>query len=335
LRKLLFYILILFVASVACSGDEEAYKINIDNFDGVWANENCELVKTGVYELLFERSGDSITSSIRLLERKGNKVTIDLRGVAVFDTLSKTASIKSKDLISGSGILVNADNQDSIKLGVMDCNIMQYPEKLVIRSNGMIIEELSTVEKKLRVLFPSGNWQNLDLVEKLEVTSPYEVIKATPENIGVCLQQWTLGTSFQVDNHGDVNTIEIGTNRHSYVFNFNQSDDNLVIYCRAARIRSDNNGTVFAQNIRLMSNRGEFTAFIYPDNLEMTAKPLAIQDSLFNPKMCVYGEDAIYWSVKDFSDTMIVLNGCGEDYIYTRPRIDSGRIIEWFEFVEY
>jgi hypothetical protein len=140
-----------------------------------------------------------------------------------------------------------------------------------------------------------------------------------------------------VDDSGNVKTIEIFTNRHSYVFTFNRRGDDIMVYCRAARIRSNNNGTVFDQNIRLMMNRGNFTAFMEPDNFAVSGQDIVIQDSLFTPNACYYGKagTGIYWSVKSFNDTLITLNGCGQDYLYTRPHPDSQRMLEWFEFAEY
>jgi hypothetical protein len=79
----------------------------------------------------------------------------------------------------------------------------------------------------------------------------------------------------------------------------------------------------------------EFTAFMYPSNEAISSQELVIADSLFKPNQCVFAPGEIYWSVKSFNDSTIVLNGCGQDYTYERPHVDSGRIIEWFEFVEY
>lgn len=325
----------IFLIVVSCSNDNKRFEIDIDDFCGVWANANCELVKTGLYELLFERYENKMMASIRLFSREENKLLLNTRGITLFDTLTHKAIIKAKDLIFGENIAVSNDIDNILRLDTLNCKIQKYPDMLVLSSNGKVIEELARSEKQIRLLSPSGNWHSLDPVEKLQVTSPYEVIKATDKYLGTCLQQWQLGTSFMVDSGGKVNAIEIGTNKHSYVFTYNQEAGNLTIYCRAARIRSDNDGTVFAQNIRMMSNPREFAAFMYPDNEEITSQNIVMADSLFKPNVCTFTSDAIYWSLKSFNDTMIVLNGCGEDYTYTRPHVDSGRIIEWFEFTEY
>jgi len=320
---------------ISCTDSNKEYSIDIDNFYGVWANSDCELVKTGLYEILFERSGDKITASIKRFTRDKNKLIIDTRAVAVFDTLTKSVIVKAKSLGTGDSLLLNDDTSNLLTLSAVESKISKYAEKLVIQNRGEVIEELSTIEPKLRILTQSGNWQNLDLVEKIQPTSSYEVIKAADKYLGVCLQQWQLGTSFMVDQEGNVNTIEINTNRHSYVYNFNGSADEYLLYCRAARIRSNNNGTVFSQNIRLMKSPNEFTAWMTADNLTLSSKEVVIEDSLFSPNVCVFAANGIYWSMKSFNDTTIVINGCGEDYTYVRPKPDSQRIIEWFEFAEY
>ena len=333
--KLVALLLLVPILIASCSDENKKYEIGIDDFYGVWANADCELVKTSLYEIFFERADNKITASIRLLSQNKNQLFINTRGIAQFDTLTKGVIIKAKDLLYGDNIAIDYDFNNAFELDTMTCTIQKYPEMLAISDHGEVVEELSRVERRLRILSPTNNWQNLNLIEKLEVTLPYEEIKAAKNNLGVCLHQWQLGTSFMVDSSGVVRTIEIGTNKHSYAYTFSKQGDDLMVYCRAARIRSDNDGTVFAQNIRLMSNLREFTAFMYPNDEAISSQDLVIADSLFNPKECVFAPEAIYWSVKSFNDTTIVLNGCGQDYTYERPHVDSGRIIEWFEFVEY
>ena len=40
---------IIFI-SLACGDNDDRYELGIDDFYGVWANENCELVKHGTSE---------------------------------------------------------------------------------------------------------------------------------------------------------------------------------------------------------------------------------------------------------------------------------------------
>jgi hypothetical protein len=62
---------------------------------------------------------------------------------------------------------------------------------------------------------------------------------------------------------------------------------------------------------------------------------LVIQDSLFDPNVCVYADDGIYWSVKSISDSLIVVNGCGEDYYRRPPTPNAERMVEWIAFRDY
>ena len=331
-------ILIILLAMIFCHCDDnKQYALDINNFCGVWANKDCELVKTGKYEIMFERIDSRIMASIRSFNRENENIEITTSGIAMFDTVNQHVSIAARDLIDGDSLIMVSLTDSIPELSIIPCKIEKLAEKLVLAKEGEVIEELTSNGKVLRVLFPSGNWQNLELVERIEIASPYEVIKATKDYLGACLQQWQLGTSFMVDNSGNVNAIEIFTNKHSYVFTYNRWGDDIMVYCRAARIRSDNNGTVFDQNIRLMFSNGNFTAYMEPDNFAVSGRNIVIEDSLFTPNACYYGKagTGIYWSVKEFNDTLIVVNGCGQDYVYPRPHTDSRRILEWFEFAEY
>lgn len=335
IKTLCIFLITAIIVFISCSGDDGRYELGIDDFYGVWANEDCELIKTGLYEILFERANGRIYSTIRKLTPVENKIIIDTRGMTVFDTVANRVIIKAKDLLQGDSIILSNDDKDELVLRDYDCDIARFADKFAINYQGIVIEELTTNDDKLRMQFPSGNWQTLELVEKVEVAEPYTVIKATKKHLGTCLQQWQLGTIYQSDNQGNVNAIEIQTNKHSYVFNFNRLDDHLMVYCRAARIRSNNKGTVFSQHIRLMLNRDSFTAAMEKDNFEATAEDIDIKNSLFDPARCVNTDNGAYWSVKAFTDTTIVINGTGQDYIINRPGDDTGPILEWFEFVEY
>lgn len=154
---------------------------------------------------------------------------------------------------------------------------------------------------------------------------------AAGDNIGECLQRWQLGTGFEKHPEGYITGITINTNHHTYIFYFT---DNMI-YCRAARIRHDNNGSLFAQNIRMMFNNREFTANMPVDNLAETSAILNIVDSLFDPKICVFADTGIYWSVKEISPDRITQNGCGQEYFIERRDRDAEAILEWFEYHAY
>jgi hypothetical protein len=110
-----------------------------------------------------------------------------------------------------------------------------------------------------------------------------------------------------------------------------------MLYCRAARIRHNNHGSVFAQNIRLMinANSGEKTAEMEADNLEISAADVEIDNSLFKPDVCSFEKDGIYWSLVTYTPDEIQLNGCGEIYTYSRPTADDKTVVEWFVYKKY
>lgn len=336
MRKLLLLFMVLCIILLSCSDVNDRFSINLDDFYGVWANENCELVQTGKYELLFERLGSKIYCSIRAISIDKDKIHFTTLGAVEFDKNTQEAVVKAYDLVTGDTLFINNDNTNSLIMIDQICKIKHYPEKIIITSKGNTIGELAIAEKQFRLQFPSGNWQTLELVEKINISGAYIPIKADSSHLGAANHQWRLGTSYQRNDEDIVNTIEIGTNKHSFVFSVNKYDEIYFAYCRAARIKSNNHGTVFAQNIRLMNRANMFTAYMPSDNYQTIRKDLVIEDSLFNPKECIYAEKAIYWSVKEFNDTMIVLNGCGgEDYHCYRPNKTSPNIVEWFEYVDY
>ena len=105
-----------------------------------------------------------------------------------------------------------------------------------------------------------------------------------------------------------------------------------MIYCRAARIRSNNKGTCFAQNIRLMNNANEHTAMFADNNMELTSSELILDSTKFDTTRCVFAEQGIYWSLMKFSSDEILIHGCGgETYKYS-PKSNK---MEYFKFCKY
>lgn len=112
-------------------------------------------------------------------------------------------------------------------------------------------------------------------VEEITTCKPYEKSCANSRSdIGKCLQEWRLGAKFGKD--GDVFMCEVNTNRHMFVYMVNTH----MIYIRAAATANNNNGTLFFQNIRMMrnNNTGEITSYIEPDNYNIAANDLMIDN---------------------------------------------------------
>ena len=323
--------LVWIVILTGCTGDGQKQELSFADTFGVWANKDCELVSTGKYSLLFERIGDSIWASFQLNELRGDTIAFDTRAIVILDSTSRKFMLKAKDLLKGEELLADYDSSNVLSLGKKVCVIRKGKAGPIFESKGEMIWELARVPERLRLLTPAGRWQELSRIERIEVTQPYECAFGSKDNIGYCLQEWELGSEIQKYGDGYNAGILINTNRHAYVFSIAG-----MIYCRAARIRSDNCGTVFAQNIRLMYNVNEFTAAMDADNIQMASREIIIQDSLFDPTICIYSADAIYWSVKSYSDSLIILNGCGgEDYLIERAVADSGERLEWFKYEVY
>lgn len=166
-------------------------------------------------------------------------------------------------------------------------------------------------------------------VEDIITCKPYEKSTAKSKlGIGKCLQEWRLGAKFGKD--GDVFMCELNTNRHMFIYLINSN----MTYIRAAATANNNNGTLFFQNIRMMrnNNTGEMTSYMAPDNYNIAANDLKIDDSKFNPNACVFNPDGgIYWSFISFTPDQIKINGCGETYYINR--IDQFE--EYFKYIPY
>lgn len=254
---------------------------------GVWADTDCELLRTERYALLFER-GDSLLTTA--LCRTDSERAI-LLGRAVF----------GRDSIVERYIAGEDDPQP------FDAGSVQ--------ADGTLRIEIG------------GRTHTLTRIEHLEAVMSYEMLHASPLEIGSCIQQWSLG--IRLDRTPEQIAFEAGTNRHSYCFYITPG----MVYCRAARIRSNDRGTLFAQNIRLMSNAREHTAHMAADNLSESAAPLRIDDAKFSPDRCVFADEGIYWSFLRFEGDTAVMNGCGEIYRFGRPA--EGDLDEWFAFKKY
>lgn len=296
---------------------------------GVWAGYDCELVQTGEFSLLFERMGDTLIATLYGFSRNGDALSLEMRGQVILDTLSRTVAIKAKDLLEGGEIIADLDSSDAVNLSTWLCTINKAEEEILIEADGDLVERLDLSDYGLKFVTPEGRNYGMQQIEKIAIVKPYRMPSATDKNIARCLQEWELGTR-TMKEQSHVVGLPINTNEHSYVFYFGG-----MIYCRAARIRSDDRGTVFDQNIRMMWKPGEFTAAMSDSNLTESGAPVNIQDTLFNPNACVYGAEGIYWSLKSVSDTLIVINGCGQDYFRRPPAESDSSMVEWIAFEKY
>lgn len=263
---------------------------------GVWAGRDMELVITEELILIFERKDHLIIASLFKQTQQNNLEYFQPKAIAIFDRETSRVGLKYYDHISQKEEIFGVDLFRSISL-----------ESMKLSTLNEMIESLTKIES-----IPKDRLGEYPIAEN--------------NNIGDCLRAWTLGVSFYENEETPSFSASIKTNKHSYTFSFNANANNPMVYCRAARLSSNNNGSVFSQNIRMMKNSREFTAYMAEDNLKMAGLELMIDDSQFQNNMCTFSEAGpIYWSLKEFTKDRIVLNGCGGDeYVHTRPEIELG-----------
>ena len=261
------------------------------NYPGIWANKDVELLISEEIILKFVRNDQLIIASLFKKISHNKNGYFQPKAVAIFDGETKRVGMKYDDHISKKEKQIGADLSDSISLDVLDS----------ISLNELV--------------------ESLTKIETISKNQPEEFPKAAENSIGDCLREWNLGVSFYKSENDSSFTASIRTSDHSYIFSYKASLDKPMIYCRAARIKSNNNGSAFSQNIRLMKNERGFTAFMAEDNLQMAGSELIIDDSRFKHNECSIDLDGTrYWSLKEFTADRIVLNGCGGDeYVYNRP----------------
>ncbi|GEM_PF-315892 len=326
--------LLLGMMGFGCSGEKKIEPIG-DQIFGIWANENSELVRTSKYFLLFQRYDDNIAATVQRIYIYEDTLIYNSRAAVIFDTLQKTTIMRAKDLLTGEDLLVNTDQEETFHLTDYACIMHNYADSIVMTFQDAVLEVFYKKDHTLKFRAPDGTWQNLKKIEDIVPTHPYEMAKLSEENVGECLQAWSLGVGTIRSGQGITFGIPINTNRHSYLFAFAPYEKQLNIYCRAGRIRSSNSGTVLDPNILLIQSGETFITAMPDDNLEESRSDIIINDSLFIPDTANKVGDTEYWSLKALEDSVITLNGQGQFYYYTAPTAASENPLEWFEYIEY
>ncbi len=333
--KRLTILILLLILGLGCSSKKEPVTPLSDYFYGVWANKDCELVQTSQYYLLFQRYGSNISATIQRVSFDEDSVTFDSRATAVFSTKRKQAIMRAKDLHEGTELIVNTDNENTFHLASYTCSVINNSDSIVLSNQDTPIEIIYKNDGSIKFQSPDGTWQTLIKIEEVIPTEPYKMTELTDDNIGRCLQEWSLGVGHLNDPGGYNIGIPINTNRHSFIFAFAVYQDKLNIFCRAARIHSDNKGTVFEPNIKLVSAGDIYNALMVNDILATAGPDLAIFDSLFLPDTFNVLGNSEYWSVKSYEDSVITLNGEMQIYKYAPTPIGSDKLYEWFKFIDY
>jgi len=272
---------------------------------GIWANENAEYARTKEFSLLFLRRKNQVFSILSHVDSSVTNV-----GMAIYDIENKICSAKVLDYKTGKALF---------ELG----------DALVIKLGAIIIENFIS-DEELILSLDGCDAEKLDFVERINISDPYEMPTANKDNVAECLTYWGLGTSISHDKN--LWSFNIETCSHSYTFTLGMLDGGSICYGRAARVRYYKEGTVFAQNIRLMSKQNEFTVKMPLNNLEVAAAKVVADETFFNSHVCTTKSENIYWSLKSVSPEEILLNGCGgQTYVISRPHVDSKEIVEWFK----
>ena len=300
-------------------------KSEITKIFGVWANKNSELVITSKLILLYQRKGLDYLSKIQTYKITDNQFELFTKAVSLFSKSNEKAICKyfnktrRKWIESGDKLDLQIPTQNKI------FSIINSNNSLFILNGNETFLEFDKINNILIYKSDFSKETAFEQIEKIQVCKFQIGEKATQNTIGKCLTEWKLGASYFENNKNNDFTAQVITNKHSYIFTSTKWKDNKILYCRSARIKSNNEGSVFAQNIRLMKNNKDFTARMVEDNLKVSRKNIIINNRLFDAKKCVFidGGEEIYWSLKEFSEDEIILNGCGEEYKFTRPTIES------------
>ena len=310
---------------------------NIKHLFGVWTNKDSELVITEKMMLFYLYKGTEYISALITYELNENRFNLFTKAVSCFNKSTEKAICKyfnnTEKKWKEIGDKYNFPAQTYKKSFLLN----ETKAYLKISNDDDFFLKLNKKNNILTFHSSFTNNQNLEQIEKIEMDDFNIGTKATKETVGQCLAEWSIGSVFNEDDKKHTFAAQINTNKHSYIFSLNKLEGNQILYCRAARIRSNNYGSVFAQNIRLMKNSNEFSANMVLNNLETSKQSIVIKNHLFNPKSCVFvdGGNEIYWSLKDFSEDIIILNGCGdEEYKYIRP-ISRKNKTEYFKYVKY
>ncbi len=307
-----------------------------DHFQGVWANKDCELVRTAGYSLLFERDGSTLSAALQKISAAKDRIQLNTRAMTVFDNSDESVALKAKDLFDSEKIIIQHPPDNELNLTNETYLIQKTDGKIMLLENGHLREELDIESGRLKMKRTDGRWKILTKIEDIAMTEPYDMpVDVTQDNVGKRIQEWQLGTRFWKAPDSVFWKIDIGTNRHLYTFTMN---DNFL-YCRAARIRSNNNGTVFSQNIRLVA-RGKtrdqgYISYMAADNLEKAGSELEIDNTKFDSACGIAYDIDIYWSLHSFKEGEIKVNGCDQVYERRPSSKNDADMLEWIAFMKY
>lgn len=164
--------------------------------------------------------------------------------------------------------------------------------------------------------------------------------RATRQSIADCLVKWNVGTQHYSEPKSAFSQgYVVNTSTFWHIYETWETLSDFWLYCRCARVLATNRGLLFAQNIRMNASKGNgnHCSYMPDDNLKELTARLRVREELYRPDACTFTGPAahpwkeVYWSLKEFEESMIVLNGCdGQDYTYKDPA-ESETHLEYFE----
>lgn len=306
-------------------------------FYGVWANENCQLIRTERFSILFNKQNDAITATLKKVNISKNTLKYNTKGVFHFNTVSKKIIAKAQSLIDSTVIIINENSNDLCKLETKNCNINRITQnkklvKIQILNKNTIEEELDVQNNILHVRLANGNVEKLRMVEKISVIpkNAFRVSEPASYGCGYCLSHWQLGTKiYKVGNRDE---ISITTPQNSYVIGYGMVGDKPVIHARAARICTSDDGMQLKQNTRLMYNPIEYTAWIKDDIFSTLQEELLINNSDYH-KNTDFAKYGIFWKVISYNSESIQLRTAfGKTMKLKRPDAEPDLFHEYFLF---
>jgi hypothetical protein len=279
---------------------------NMINLYGSYIGEFIEVVIIKKYTLLFRNNTEKNILESYFLYTDNFKCA----GICFSET----------DMTTAWGLMIEKNQPEKIRYayGFNENNIYATDEELknLLGKNNLI--SVNETNGKYEIVLYDGSRYS---VEKHETYENGDIapksIDATPDNLGVCLREWSLGLGERHTNDGIIG-IELNTPKHMYMFQLTHD----FIYCRAATYATCNKGFFFLQNFRQNFHSKAGNSMMRKDNRDALKDAAEFMDEeLFDPEKCInsYG---IYWSVHSFDKDTIIFHGCGgEEYHHVKPQI--------------
>jgi len=305
---------------------------DVKRFYGIWANDDCQLIHTEKLWIYFERDDEQMTVILRTINKRDDSKWLETSAVFTFDADTKELTGIGFHPYNPSLILADFRKNHEIKLLSGKMLTIGKQNMLSLSVNDESIEEIDLSSNKLRVKNHTNDWQSLRFVESIEIDDTQVAIGASDQQIADCLQQWQLGS--RVYNFPNRVEISIGTNQNSCFIGYGMYNDYPLVFARSAKLVTNNKGCVYYQNLRMMSNAHEFTAWMVDNNFQTLADKLMLDETYFETPAYDLSKDGFYMPVISFTKSNITLRGAySKDVIISRPRNNTPGLLERFVFV--